>query len=117
MINKITINIHSFIDIITNSSTEIFIQATEQTVKNLKSLIDSILAIGGSTLKCNDVFEMKLKKDNPYDDYDDEDDYNDDNEYDVTIEAKPLIEGANAKLASEILTRLTHLFETGERQC
>ena len=108
---KITLKIHSFIDIITNSSTEIFIQATDQTVKNIKTLIDSILAIGGSTLKCNDVFDLKLKSEN-----DGQDEY-EDYDYDVTIEAKPLIEGTNAKLASEILTRLTNLFETGEREC
>ena len=36
---KITLNIHSFIDIITNSSTEIYVQASEHTIKNIKNMV------------------------------------------------------------------------------
>ena len=37
------IKIHSFVDVITNSSTEIYIQATERTIEQIKVLINSIL--------------------------------------------------------------------------
>ena len=118
---EITIRVHSFIDIITNSSTEIFVQANENTLKNIKSLIDSILTIGGSTLRCNDIFTMKVVKEkvNRYEDYDDyEEDYDDD-EYTWTnclIKTKPLIDTKEAQLASSIIDNLYNLFE-GEERC
>lgn len=57
---KITLKVHSFIDIITNSSTEIYVQASEHTIKNIKNMVNSILALGGSTLKSDDLFTMTL---------------------------------------------------------
>ena len=106
---KLAIRIHSFIDIITNSSTEIYVQATEQTVQNLIALIDSVLAIGGSKLKCADVFLITLNS---------EDEDEDDNYYDegtrVFLEAKPLIDTDQAKIASTILCKLQDLFEAVE---
>ena len=106
---KITINVHSFIDIITNSSTEIYVQATEQTVKNLIALIDSVLAIGGSKLKCDDVFLITLNSE----DEDEDDDYYDEGTR-VFLEAKPLIDTEHAKIASTILCKLQDLFEAVE---
>jgi len=50
--------VHSFVDLITNSSTEIFISATTHTVKAVKNLIDHLLGVGGSTLKADDLFEF-----------------------------------------------------------
>ena len=100
---KINLKIHSFIDIITNSSTEIYIQATSQTISNIKSLVNSILSIGGSTLKCDDIFTIKLEDEERTGGYDDE-------FTDVGVEVNPLIEGADAKIASAILSDLTGLF-------
>ena len=110
---KLTIKIHSFIDIITNSSTEIYVQATQQTVKNLISLIDSVLAIGGSPLKCSDVFLITLSSNNDEDENDDEEDYDDYNTR-FYIEAKPLLDTNDAKVASSILCKLQDLFEAVE---
>ena len=112
-LSEIRIHIHSFIDIITNSSTEIYVQASEHTIKNIKSLVDSILSIGGSPLKCDDIFIMKLVSDREEDEDEDEDEDNgyDDEDYsDVSVSVNPIIEGDNARLASKILSDLTGLF-------
>jgi phosphoglycerate-specific signal transduction histidine kinase len=58
--NSLTINIHSFVDLITNSSTEIFVQASDQTVKSVKKLIDELLKLGNSQYKCEDLFDIYL---------------------------------------------------------
>lgn len=115
-LKEIKIHVHSFIDIITNSSTEIYVQASEHTISNIKSLVNSILSIGGSTLKCDDLFIMKLVSDSD-DDYDDDDEDDDeDDEYDdeyysnVSVSVNPIIEGENVKIASGILSNLTGLF-------
>lgn len=49
-------NLHSVIDVITNSSTEIFATATTSSVNNMKKLIDNILHISGSELTHADLF-------------------------------------------------------------
>ena len=102
---KLEIRIHSFIDIITNSSTEIFVQANMNTVKNIKALIDSVLAIGGSKLKCDDVFLISLNNDS---EDDEEDDYEDGR---VFLEAKTLLDTNDARTATAILCKLQDLFE------
>ncbi len=50
------IHIHSFVDLITNSSTEIYIQATDKTVASIKEIINNILEMGGSDATCDDLF-------------------------------------------------------------
>ena len=37
------VNVHSFVDVITNSSTVIYVQCTNETTKLAKDLIDTIL--------------------------------------------------------------------------
>lgn len=54
---------HSFVDLITNSSTEIYIQATDKTIESIKALVDNILKLGGSALKCDDLFTIELNPD------------------------------------------------------
>jgi len=51
---------HSFVDLITNSSTEIYIEATDKTVESIKGIVDNILKLGGSNLKCDDLFTIEL---------------------------------------------------------
>ena len=112
-LKQITLKIHSFIDIITNSSTEIYVQASDSTIKSIKSLVNSLLAIGGSSLKCDDIFIMKLVSDR--DEYEDEEDEDEDSGYDedysdISVSVNPIIEGNDAKIASKILSDLTGLF-------
>ena len=56
----ITIPIHSFVDLITNSSSEIFVSADANTVKAVKKLIDNILKASGSDKTADDLFEIGL---------------------------------------------------------
>ena len=55
---------HSFVDLITNSSTELYIEATEKTIESIKNLIDKILQLGDSKLKCDDLFTVELDPEN-----------------------------------------------------
>lgn len=64
-----TIKVHSFIDLITNSSSSVFVQATDKTVQSVKEIIDNILTLGGSELKCDDLFEVSIDKQGLYDNY------------------------------------------------
>jgi hypothetical protein len=57
---QIRISIHSFVDLITNSSSEIFSSAGDATVNAVKEIVNNILAAGGSLAKCNDLFNVKL---------------------------------------------------------
>lgn len=73
MKNKILkINIHSVIDLITNSSTEIFVNCTKNSVKYLTEFIDFILKEAKSGKKATDLFTFKITREY-YDDEKEED--------------------------------------------
>lgn len=55
--------VHSVVDVITNSSTTIYTQATEATVKSFRNLINAILDIAGSTVRADDLFIFRLVPD------------------------------------------------------
>lgn len=55
--------VHSVVDVITNSSTTIYTQATEATVKSFRNLINAILDIAGSTVRADDMFIFRLVPD------------------------------------------------------
>lgn len=55
---SLIIPIHSFVDVITNSSSEIFISADEGTVKAVKELIDTLLKGVGSAKTSDDLFDI-----------------------------------------------------------
>jgi hypothetical protein len=59
---KYTFTVHSFVDLITNSSTEIYIEATSKTIESLQQLIDRILIMGKSELRCEDLFTIEIDK-------------------------------------------------------
>lgn len=58
----IIINYHSFVDLITNSSTEIYISCHTKSVEYLKELIDSLLKASGSDKKAEELFDFKITK-------------------------------------------------------
>ena len=64
---KIVLNVHSFNDIITNSSSEIFVNCNNKTIKAVKTLIDYFLEKGGSTKTADDLFVFKIVSDNAQD--------------------------------------------------
>jgi len=80
---QIIIPVHSFIDVITNSSTEIFVNVTNNTIQYAKDLINTILKESGSDKTADDLYEFSFKdddyynKDNIMKEYEyDEDEYN-----------------------------------------
>ena len=58
----IKIPVHSLIDLITNSSTEIFVNS-ESSVKPAKELLTELLKLEGSLKTVDDVFTVSLQKD------------------------------------------------------
>ena len=64
---SIIIPIHSFVDLITNSSSEIYIYASESTIKAVKGLINNLLSGVGSDKTADDLFTFDIgtEVDNP----------------------------------------------------
>ena len=87
----IIIPIHSFVALITNSSSETYVSADKNTVDAIRRLVDSILKSGGSDKKCDDLFKVELS--------------------DRKISVSPLIITEESAIASLVLSRLTDLFE------
>jgi len=56
----VIIKIHSFIDVITNSSTEIYVRASQSSIDSVKKLVNSLLAFAGNKQTADDLFEFKL---------------------------------------------------------
>jgi len=109
---KYTFPVHSFVDLITNSSTELYIEATEKTVESIKDLVNKILSLGGSKLTCDDLFTVEIDKvgfeenySQPYDEYAKEE-YHDGN-HDVGLIVKCRDE--NSELGKETAKILAHL--------
>lgn len=64
------IPIHSFIDVITNSSSETFVAADRNTITAFQGVIDKILKTGGSEKRCEDLFRLALeRRDGGYGEY------------------------------------------------
>lgn len=68
MNSSIVLNIHSFVDLITNSSSETYITATNKTVTAIKNLIKLFLENANIATPVDELFDVKLV----YTDYDDE---------------------------------------------
>lgn len=52
----VNVNVHSVVDLITNSSTEIFMSASDSAIQNVKEIIDAVLKASGSDKTCDDLF-------------------------------------------------------------
>jgi len=57
---SLLIPIHSQVDLITNSSSEIFVSTSKSSCTVVKNLITSILALAGSTKTCDDLFIVEV---------------------------------------------------------
>lgn len=60
MNKSINISIHSLVDVITNSSTEIYISTHQKSIECLKELIDFILKASCSNKKVDELFEFEI---------------------------------------------------------
>lgn len=67
MKTRLVIPIHSFVDLITNSSSEIYVYASDGTVKAVKELINNLLTGVGSDKTADDLFtfDVGIDIDNP----------------------------------------------------
>lgn len=52
---------HSFVDIITNSSTVIYSTVNESAERNIREAVNSILKIAGSNKEFDDIFEVSVE--------------------------------------------------------
>lgn len=57
------LKLHSTVDIITNSSTVVYTQATESTIDTFKRLINAVISITGENYTAEDLFDFTLKWD------------------------------------------------------
>jgi len=55
---QITIKIHSIVDLITNSSTEIFTSVRQSAITEIKHLVNSLLHYAKSEETADDLFEF-----------------------------------------------------------
>lgn len=102
--NAIIIRVHSFVDIITNSSSEIFVEANQNTVNNVKNLVNSLLALAGSRSTCDDLFELELVNRN-----EGEEEWTPDYP-EVDLKVTPKVSDKEAEVAAKILSGLTEIF-------
>lgn len=115
---KYSFPVHSFVDLITNSSTEIYIEATEKTVKAVKDLINKLLLAAGSAVKCDDLFTVEIDKEKYQDRYDEKyEDYDSGNDGGRSVYLIVKCRDTNNKAGKEaasILSSLSSLFNIGE---
>lgn len=60
MIKPFTVKLHSFVDLITNSSSTVYVHAHEGTVKHITNLLESMLTMTGSTKSVDELFKVSL---------------------------------------------------------
>ena len=58
----IVIKTHSIVDIITNSSTTIYTQATDGAIKTVKEIINTILKDAGSDKTVDDLYDVEISE-------------------------------------------------------
>lgn len=59
--NSVSFHIHSVVDLITNSSSEIFTFVNTGYIKSVKELINELLKQGGSTKTADDLFDIEVE--------------------------------------------------------
>jgi len=98
MQTSLFIPIHSFVDLITNSSSELFICADKNTILGIQKIVNSLLKVAGSALTFDDLFVAELVEGETYSDY---------------PVAGVVVTAKNPDLAetAKILSGLTDLFE------
>ena len=95
--NKLVIPIHSFVDLITNSSSETFISYDESSINAIKELVNSLLKTAGSALTSDDLFDITIEDEK----------YSSSNDLVVT----PKTDSADAMVAAKILSNLSGLMQ------
>ena len=107
----INLKIHSFVGLITNSSTEIYVTCTEKSVELIKEFINEILKSSNNDKNVDDLFDIKCWM------YDYDDDGNEIRTYDVDFdhETNPVYLEIISKTNNKDLTNLIkNVFESKE---
>ena len=105
MITEIKIPFHSFISLITNSSSEVFISVNDSIVETIHGIVNNALASQGVTVKSEDLIDITVEEDKERGDTGEHPKY-------VLAKAKD----KKCKEAAELINKLNHLF-TGEEFC
>jgi hypothetical protein len=115
IMTSLTIPIHSFVDLITNSSTEIYIEADKGTIEAVKALVNNLLKVAKSDLTADDLFTITLLTKN--DDYEFVENPEKVSESDegyreakISVVAKDS-DSVEAQAAAKVLSDLTGLFD------
>lgn len=58
--DKLTINLHSFVDVITNSSTVIYTGVQDNAIDAMKGIINEVLRAAGSEKTSDDLYEISV---------------------------------------------------------
>lgn len=98
---KHTLNIHSFVDLITNSSTEIYVAAGDNTIKTVKEMVNALLRMADSNKTADHLFEFSLNEEESYNDY---------GYKNVNLVVKAKEDSDDARLAAKVLSNLTGMF-------
>ena len=69
---QVVIPVHSFMDVVTNSSSETFVTVDEKALKTIKEILNALLTAGGSKKTVEDLFTFELLNVKPWD-FSDED--------------------------------------------
>lgn len=108
---RYTFTCHSIVDLITNSSTQLYIEATESTIKAIKELIDNILLFAKSKHTFEDLFTIELNPDDVAEYKDQEEDKYESNYKNISLIVKSRNTDSPAgKAAASVLSNLTGLF-------
>ena len=60
---ELKVKVHSLIDVITNSSTEIFIVMNNGAEKGMFEVLNNVLKVAGSDKKAEDLFDISIEQD------------------------------------------------------
>ena len=66
---KFILPVHSIVDLITNSSSEVYVVSDRSTIDAVRKLVNAVLQAGGSTKTCDDLVKLSLKTEHGYGDY------------------------------------------------
>ena len=103
------------VDLITNSSSELFVSATSSTEKAVKELVENLLLAGGCRFKADDLFDISLG-DNPGYGEDDQAYYEESfGVRKMSVTVKPKIDSVAAKKAASVLETLVDTYSIQER--
>jgi len=104
-LETVKLPLHSLIDVITNSSTEIFVHS-EKSVQPAKDLLQELLKMEGSDKKVDDVFEISIEIERleEYFEYYAEDDFEEE------------LDGLNYKEKHAKLKEIAEEVKSGKRQ-